>query len=121
MIVIIIIIIITNNKFSLFNISFLFFQFDKFAKLDPTFYGRTPLGLPGFPSLSPLLTQVPGGSTAGALAPVPAPPQGALTASASTPFAPPGHLAAFQPKVKFNEMKKLNDYYFNYHLILFIK
>ncbi|XP_067132300.1 autism susceptibility gene 2 protein isoform X2 [Centruroides vittatus] len=55
--------------------------YDKFAKLDSSsFYSRNALGLAGYPGLSPLLA-----------------PSGA--AAATTPFAPPGHLAAFQPKM----------------------
>lgn len=54
--------------------------YDKFPKVDSSFYGRNALGLPTYPSLSPLLA--PGSATA-----------------TPTPFAPPGHLAAFQPKI----------------------
>ncbi|CAG2162010.1 unnamed protein product, partial [Oppiella nova] len=63
-----------------------------FPKLDQTtaYFNRNPLSLSGFPSLSPLLT--PGGSTI-------TPQTGSLTASATTPFGPPGHSAAFQPKL----------------------
>ncbi|XP_035211423.1 uncharacterized threonine-rich GPI-anchored glycoprotein PJ4664.02-like, partial [Stegodyphus dumicola] len=53
--------------------------YDKFPKVDSSFYGRNALGLPAYP-LSPLLA--PGSATA-----------------TPTPFAPPGHLAAFQPKI----------------------
>lgn len=54
--------------------------YDKFPKIDSSFYSRNALGLPGYPGLSPLLA--PGAA-----------------AAAATPFAPPGHLAAFQPKM----------------------
>ncbi|XP_071033274.1 uncharacterized protein [Parasteatoda tepidariorum] len=54
--------------------------YDKFPKVDSSFYGRNALGLPTYPSLSPLLA--PGSATA-----------------TPTPFAPPGALAAFQPKI----------------------
>ncbi|GIX79738.1 hypothetical protein CEXT_445701 [Caerostris extrusa] len=53
--------------------------YDKFPKVDSSFYGRNALGLPTYP-ISPLLT--PGSAT-----------------STPTPFAPPGHMAAFQPKI----------------------
>lgn len=58
-------------------------QYDKYSKMDPALYGR----LPGLPSLSPMM---PGSS---------APPPPPMSASSSTLFGPPGHLAAFQPKV----------------------
>ncbi|XP_054707528.1 autism susceptibility gene 2 protein-like [Uloborus diversus] len=54
--------------------------YDKFPKVDAGFYGRNALSLPTYPSLSPLLA--PGSATA-----------------TPTPFAPPGSLAAFQPKI----------------------
>ncbi|GFY46481.1 autism susceptibility gene 2 protein [Trichonephila inaurata madagascariensis] len=53
--------------------------YDKFPKVDSSFYGRNALGLPTYP-ISPLLA--PGSATA-----------------TPTPFAPPGHMAAFQPKI----------------------
>ncbi|XP_055935306.1 uncharacterized protein LOC129965454 isoform X3 [Argiope bruennichi] len=53
--------------------------YDKFPKVDSSFYGRNALGLPTYP-ISPLLA--PGSATA-----------------TPTPFTPPGHLAAFQPKI----------------------
>ncbi|XP_054166375.1 putative uncharacterized protein DDB_G0277255 [Oppia nitens] len=63
--------------------------FDKFTKMDQTYYGRNPLGLSTFTSLSPLLT--PGSASTSK-------PIG-LSGSSNTPFGPPGHLAAFQPKL----------------------
>ncbi|RWS16732.1 autism susceptibility gene 2 protein-like protein [Dinothrombium tinctorium] len=68
--------------------------YDKFPKLDSAFYGRSALGLTGFPSLSPLMAPGAPNSTPGTLSSTPGGPVG----NSSTPFGPPGHLAAFQPK-----------------------
>lgn len=53
--------------------------YEKYPKLDSALYGRPSIGLSGFPTVSSLFA--PGGG------------------GASTPFAPPAHISALQPKI----------------------